>query len=291
MRFAYITDTHLGGTEESWGQQPTYAKLVPELFGDLSEYVRRERVDFILHGGDVTDGGTVEQQEQLVEIISGLPCRFYLTLGNHDLAQKDSLKRWYGYGESVFGSGVTESCDFSIDVGGVKLIVMTNTWQKPESENAFYWDKEAGQEAGFTQGQYEWLEKELGDCKFAILSIHETLYPLGTELTGMDSPIHEPPGEYVKDIRSFIDSHSNIKLVLSGHCHASCRTKDGDTVHLTSAAYFEPPFQVRLVDVVDDSIEVTVGYPVDLKKYSVEINEERMWSAGKWYDWRVSVPL
>ncbi len=291
IRFAYITDTHLGACEGAWGQQPTYPQLVPQLFDDLKEYIDLHPVDFILHGGDVTDAGTSEQQQKLEEIVSGFPCKFLVTLGNHDLAQKDSLIGWRNYGKLFFGENVTASCDFSVELDKVRLVVMTNTWQEPESEHAFHWDKQIGQCAGFTKSQYDWFESQLTDDKPVILSIHETLYPLHMELTETDVPIHEPPGDYVRDIRAFIESHRQIKVVLSGHCHASCRTMHNSSVHITSAAYFEPPFQIRIIEINDKAIDITVAYPIDLKKYSVEINKERMWSAGKWYDWRVRVPI
>ncbi len=291
IKFAYITDTHLGASEGAWGQQPTYPHLVPQLFDDLKEYLQKHPVDFILHGGDVTDGGTDEQRKQLADIVSDMPCRFFVTLGNHDLSQKESLSCWRESGKLFFNDNMTDTCDFSLELGNVKLVVMTNTWQNPESEDAFVWNKELGQYAGFTGVQYDWLESQVSDGMPVILSIHETLYPLNMELTEMDGPIHEPPGEYVKKICEFVETHPQIKCVLSGHCHASCRTRHASAVHITSAAYFEPPFQMRIIEINDKSIDVTVAYPIDLKKYAVEINKERMWSAGKWYDWRIQVTI
>ncbi len=289
-RLAYITDTHFGSGEGAWGQQPTYPNLVPELFKDLANYLRNHPVDFLLHGGDLTDSGSEEQQKGACEIAKQLPCPFFLTLGNHDLNTPNALKVWQNKKDVFFGSDATSTCDFIVDLGSATLIGITNTWQDPSCDTAFCWDRELYQLAGITDEQYLWLESQIKD-KPVILSLHETLHPLPPRLTGMDEPIHNPPGPYVDKLTEFVENHPQIKLVLSGHCHATCRTNQNGTTHLTTAAFFEPPFQIRVIEVDDAEINVTTAYPIDLKKYSVAINEDKLWSAGKWYDWRITVKI
>ncbi len=286
----YLTDTHFGAPEGAWGQQPTHPHLVPQLLTDLSEWIKVNPADLVLHGGDCIDAGTVEQQRAFCKIAQAFSVPFKVCLGNHDLRTPESLLHWLKDYPALFGEQVTATGDYVVDFGPAALVVVTNCWG-PETRH--YWPEDGLQWAGLSHDQYRWLNhqmKRLGG-KSVILALHETLFPLPPRLTGQDLPIHDPPGPHVKKIRAFIEAHRRIRLVLSGHCHATCKTYDNRCVHLTTAAYFEPPFQVRIITVGEATIDVTVAHPVDVNRYPVRIDEKKLWSAGRWQDWTVSVPL
>ena len=80
-------------------------------------------------------------------------------------------------------------------------------------------------------------------------------------------------------------------MVLSGHCHVSCRTHDNHCLHLTTSAYVEPPFQVRVITLTDRALDAGVALPVELARYHPVMNEDKLWTAGNGIDRRVHLPL
>jgi len=292
-RMLYLTDTHLGAKEGAWGQQPTCPHLVPAILRDLADWLRINPVDLVLHGGDLTDTGTIEQQEETLRILSDFPAPVRVCLGNHDLGMPDSLSNWLGACGDFFGPGRTDSADYVVDLGSAALIVVTNCWQGGGCEPSFHWPEDSKLWSALTDGQYRWISDQLDLLrpKPVILALHAALYPLPPRLTGEQEPLQVPPGPYVGKIRSFLSDRPQVRLVLSGHCHASCRTPRNGCAYLTTAAFFEPPFQTRLITISDDAIDVSVAYPICLDRYGPAIDEKRFWTAGQWIDWRVHLPI
>jgi 3',5'-cyclic AMP phosphodiesterase CpdA len=292
MKFAYITDTHFGGDKNCWGQQTTYPELLPKLFNKLSQYLKQNPVDFILHGGDITNNASPQQLHDLDDTIAQLPAPLRLTLGNHDLSHIQALSLWKEK-NNTFPSNTTATGDFTIEMGPVTLLAMTNSWSNPNGDNPFYWDSSKEQTAGFTDTQYDWLEAQLNETpeKPFILTIHETLYSLPPRLTGMPEPIHKTTGPYINKIKSFINTHPQIKLILSGHCHASCLTIDNSQYFVTTSAYFEPPFQIRIIDINNSSINLDVAYPCNMEEFDIPGTPESFWSAGQQQDRKIYIPL
>ena len=87
IRFAHITDTHIGSVY-----------YVPERMEKIAEEVKKEKVDFVVHTGDVTDGmsgrpghvyelthiGYERQREYAISQLSMLGVPLYMIDGNHD---------------------------------------------------------------------------------------------------------------------------------------------------------------------------------------------------------------
>ena len=66
MKLAFITDTHFGGKNLTGFQmQPRYVEHGVELCTALGELIRQENVDMLIHCGDISDDGTVEQIKNL----------------------------------------------------------------------------------------------------------------------------------------------------------------------------------------------------------------------------------
>ncbi len=290
-RFICITDSHLGASEGAWGWQPTYPELVPKLFDELGEYLKTNPVDFVLHTGDLVDKFSKENRERAIEIVDNLPCSFKLALGNHDLVGENAIEEWHNLREYFFTSDATPSCDFEIDLGPAKLIVVTNAWKSKFDTPTFHWEPDTDQSPALTPEQFDWLEKKVSDGRPTIIAMHTQLFGIPPEHTGMEEEIHIPPGEYYKKIVEFIETHPNIKLVLSGHCHINYVHKENNCFYVTGAGYFEPPFQIKLIEITTDEIIIRTIHPIDLRKYSVKIDRTRLWSAGGFADWCVRIKL
>jgi len=290
-KFAYITDNHLGGDDNSWSQQKLYPHLVTELFQDLANYLQQNPVDFVLHGGDLTNSGNIEEIEKASHIAKSLKCPLRLVLGNHDLGLTDSITHWRSQ-NTLFPQNTTPTCDFTIDLGTANLIALTNTWQAPNQNSPFHWTPQDQQLSGLTPPQYHWLESQLSASKKpTILAMHESLYPLPPRLTGMPDEIHAPAGPYIKELNQFIQEHEQIKLVLSGHCHASCITHENATTYITTSSFSEPPFQIRIIETSQTQIEISTACPVAMEKYNAQFNPEIAWTAGHPQDQNIKIPI
>ncbi|NLX05629.1 MAG: hypothetical protein GXY33_10840 [Phycisphaerae bacterium] len=287
-KILYLTDSHIGADTTAWCQQPCCPHLLPDLWNDLREFVAANPLDLVLHGGDLTHHGTVDEQREAVRIAVGLGVPFRLCLGNHDLAREGALESWLSLGHELFGERSTPSGDFAVDLGSAILLVATNTWR--DSDQPWFWSlEEALSGPVLADRQYMWLKEQLAAHrnKPAILAMHETLYPLPPRLTGLEQPTHEPSGFDVARTRGFVEEHDQIRLVLSGHCHATCRTYDNGCVHLTTGAFFEPPFQVRILTVDRNGIDVETVCPSAVAKYNPPIDEGKTWTSGQPVDRRV----
>ncbi|MFA5865887.1 MAG: metallophosphoesterase [Phycisphaerae bacterium] len=292
-RIVYLTDVHLGGDDQMWSQQPACPQLVPQLLTDLREWIACNHMDLVLCGGDLIHNGTRIQQEQAYNILSSFPASVRLCLGNHDLALPDSLANWFQYCPELWGSQGTATGDVVLDIGSALLIIVTNCWHGYGPDPSFYCPGDGKVWAGLIEKQYAWLEKQLKQSqnKPVILAMHATLYPLPTTLTAAPFPIHGPEGPYAEKMAQFVVEHPQIKLVLSGHCHATCRTYQNGCVHLTTSAFVEPPFQVRTITITENAFDVTTTCFVDIEAYTPSINRQKLWTAGGWSDWCIHIPF
>lgn len=73
LTFAILTDTHIGKTDAE-------SKLA-----DAIESINSNKeIQFVLHLGDITDHGTIEELVQAKKMLSRLKKPLYFTTGNHD---------------------------------------------------------------------------------------------------------------------------------------------------------------------------------------------------------------
>jgi len=288
--FLYVTDTHIGNDGTGWGHHPIRPDLVPVLVEALGRWIEEHPVQMLLHGGDMTDNGTAEQRARARQIWSQLPVPTRLCLGNHDMADRQAYNEWLREQPQFFPDG---KADYVIGCGPVDVYVVTCAWPGENGELSRWWNRTFQDRPGILPDQVRWLEETLSarSDRPAILAVHAPLDPLPPELTGLPQPSHVPPGEFVDVLSGILDRHRNIKLVLSGHCHATCLTDHRGTVHLTTSAFCEPPFQVRRISISKDSIQVQTFCPVDYKRLQAVFRAENAWSAGRDGDLAVEIPF
>lgn len=99
IRFAFISDSH------QW---------LSDLSDEIKDINGRDSIDFIIHGGDVTDFGSSREFEWTREKLQKLQKPFVVILGNHDcLGTGDQVY------EKMFGAP-----DFSFIAGRVKFVCL-----------------------------------------------------------------------------------------------------------------------------------------------------------------------
>lgn len=99
IRFAFISDSH------QW---------LSDLSDELKDINKRDSIDFIIHGGDITDFGTTREFEWTREKLLKLKKPFVTLLGNHDCL---------GTGEQTYAEMFGEP-DFSFIAGRVKFVCL-----------------------------------------------------------------------------------------------------------------------------------------------------------------------
>ncbi|MDD2479120.1 MAG: metallophosphoesterase, partial [Victivallaceae bacterium] len=87
MKFLYIADTHLGGSDSAgYRQQERYLEYFEHLMAVFTQWIKqRGDIDFVIHGGDMVEDSSAENIVEAVRLFEQLPCPVYLALGNHDL--------------------------------------------------------------------------------------------------------------------------------------------------------------------------------------------------------------
>lgn len=100
IRFAFISDTH------QWFDE-TKAEI-----RDINR--RKDSIDFVVHGGDITDFGGTREFEWSRDLLKGLSVPFVTLLGNHDCLGTGNQSY-----EVIFGDP-----DFSFIAGGVKFVCL-----------------------------------------------------------------------------------------------------------------------------------------------------------------------
>lgn len=257
-KIAYITDSHIGGDGKGWCQQPPCPELLPELFDALGQRLEKESVELLIHGGDCVDNGTPEQMSQAADVFSSLGIDFRLVMGNHDLARPDSFANWSQKFPFLFsGDLTTQWGDFAIDYDSYMVIGLQNVWKNNNSLLTHYWDSQ-NPESGFLRGQILWLTEIIksNPLKNIILFLHDLLIPLPSGEVGLSDHIHASQMQSVVELLSVVRASDNIKLVLSGHCHATTANLQDGTTFITTAAFVEPPFQYRILEISENSLQI-----------------------------------
>lgn len=247
-RIGIISDTHVGIQHDGGWNQPVWLGGEETLFPRLEQWRSANNVDFIIHCGDVAEPDSIEQG---VRLLDSLGCPVAAVRGNHDIMQPIHYEGWRNelsgstntqFGDSVFEN---EHCD---------VFLLNNQWF--DAKNTAQWHWEVSPVGWLNSGQLNWLDQSLSqrDDKPAIVVVH---YPLG-----IVPPYRIPPEfkkhnlEYERTLNELFDRHERVKIVASGHFHRTSTQDLDKRLHLTTAAFSEAPFQVRVLEIAHSRLNV-----------------------------------
>lgn len=255
MRIAFFTDLHFGATGTGFCQQPIFAAGIPRLLERFREAVVSERIDTILIGGDSIDHGSPEAIDRFFPWLAALPADVLLCLGNHDLGDPIAFAHWQAV---VRGHPHIHLADAQMATPAVDLCALNTHWLNSSSEAQLHWPLGTNPVAAFAPEQLTRLDTWLSrhSDRPAIVAFHAPLDPLPAALTGLPGPIHDSPTAYTDAITAILAAHPRVKLVLTGHCHATCATRHGGYTHLSLAALSEVPCQYAIIDATVNGIRV-----------------------------------
>lgn len=86
MKLLYLTDTHIRGTSPK-NRLDDYCETLKEKLKEISNIVKEEKVDFVLHGGDLFDRPDVSVSivSEFAQIFQSFGVPIYIISGNHDI--------------------------------------------------------------------------------------------------------------------------------------------------------------------------------------------------------------
>lgn len=99
LRFAFMGDTHL------------WLSDAKDIVNAINE---RDSIDFVIHGGDLTDTGTTMEFEWARDVLAGFKKPYVALIGNHD---------FLGTGDEVYNTMYGE-LDFTFIAGRVKFVCL-----------------------------------------------------------------------------------------------------------------------------------------------------------------------
>lgn len=271
-RFLYLSDTHLGATGLGFHQQKSYPDRLPEIVAALSEWIQKDgEVDFVLHGGDMVDAGTVASIQEASELFR-LPVPVYLCLGNHDLTEPDSLSHWMKICPQFFGGSHPE---YLIETDECVINVVPSHWSADDTPIP-----------SFLPHQLNALDRQSAAAKgrTQILLTHGPIFGLPPEQTGMTKPFHEPEPAFTKCVVDWVKSQSGIVNVLGAHNHLNMRVVNAGISYLTSSALVEAPFEFKVFEVSSESLQMeTISLGVNLS-FRIEYNVEMSFVQGREFE-------
>lgn len=235
--FAMISDTHVRfeGREE-WMNRKMGAASAPE-FARTLQALAREGIDFVIHGGDMTDQALRDEFALMAGILKAQPLTVYGCIGNHDRYLVTSRPDARELLADHFPGG---ELDYSFERAPIRFVVLDVEIEEPVMQPR----------------KRAWLRETLAadTATPTIVVWHYAPYNRGDiSNCGFRVPDWSLLGkETVLDI---VRDAPNVFATLNGHDHwDEVNVRQGIT-HIQNAAFVEWPNSFRVFRVYDDRIE------------------------------------
>jgi predicted phosphodiesterase len=180
-----------------------------DIFELMVDDINANEPDFVLHCGDMTTMGTVEQFEEFLTVSNKLDAPLFTTAGNHDI--KGSNNNYVTY----FGTS-----DYSFQVGDCRFITLDSSTQDLTTE------------------QLTWLEQVSGNQNTDLEKILFThVPPFSSQLPGhlyLDPDVPEKLMEILEN--------NEFKYCFSGHLHLFNYTERDGIKYITTGGGGAAPY-------------------------------------------------
>ncbi len=241
MKFIVIADTHWGGANLCGFQmQPRYPERLDDLLAALDNLICREKADFVIHAGDMTENGAAEE----IQSIAGRLARFLSVpvmpvLGNHDSLRPDCEALWLQKAPALFPEGVLDRT-FLLD--GVRLDLLSLFWGR----TARHWIPDQGQFIRLSQQQLDRLRSGNQSVP-RIIVMHSQIRAAEPMKTGLESPLLEPENGFDLTGDALIREFHPM-LIVGGHNHLNLLDSIDGTLAVTASSFCESPFECRIAE-------------------------------------------
>ena len=274
MKFLYITDTHIGGSDtKGYMQQKRYLTYLDELVTIFAEWIEKQGdVDFVIHGGDIVEKSSLENISAAGKLFQKLPCPTYCTLGNHDLTEDNSIATWLSQAPEFFNAN---SVDFSFLCDNVKLDFVSSHWGK----KVYFWNPDEEQRPYLLSNQTVGLETE-GDFRCKILITHAPVFGLPCGQTGLNEALHPPIGNFSDVVHELAKKHE-ILLVLGAHTHMNMHLCKDGVHYVTASAFSEMPFEFKVFELNSDIFSMETVNLADKISFKTNYNFNKTHIQGR----------
>jgi 3',5'-cyclic AMP phosphodiesterase CpdA len=244
-------------------------------------------VDLVIHGGDLVEMPNEADIRRSLEQLVAVDRPLLVALGNHDLAAEDAAETWH---DVLRDFPQITLADAHLPFDECDIYALNNHWTDGTGPG-MYWDPVPPyrHKPCLHGTQLEWLDAKLAKHtdRPAIVVVHTQLDPVPPNAPNLDEYV---PQSYPIGLNSVLDRHPHCRLVLSGHCHVTYAVANDMRVHLTTAAFGEVPFHIRLIDVRDRSISVET-MPMGAPPAGLEVDKDRIWALGSKSDQWFVLPI
>lgn len=199
IRIAHISDTHISPV----------GQFKPDFFEKAVREINKldPEPNLVIHTGDLTDWGILEDYELALKKVDLLPEKKYFIPGNHDERN---------YGQELFRELFSKP-DYEAREGNIAIYVMNS----PEP------DRDEGRLGRRRQEFLETRTKELPRDTFKIVALHHHVVPV--PYSGREINVLEDAGDVLELLL-----RNNVQLVLMGHRHVQRAIKINNTLFVNA---------------------------------------------------------
>lgn len=254
-KFIFLTDSHFGANPPGYQQQRAHPELLPEIVSTLRDYIAKEKIDFVLHGGDLIDFTNEENIRASARLFESLDVPVYLCLGNHDLTAPDALQQWLRLAPQFFPGGKPE---YSL-THDCMIHVAPNHW----GDRFYHWETDLNM--SFDARQLDFLEQSLSAAtdRPHLLLTHGPVFGLPPQQTGLEEELHSPEGTLTAAITALAAKHPHLCCVLGGHNHFNMCVKRHGTHFITCSALDETPFEIKQFEATQTTVTMTTIFLIN----------------------------
>jgi len=235
--FALITDTHVRADgREDWMNRKMGEASAPE-FARTLRSLSEEGLDFVIHGGDMTENATRDQFALMAGILNDQSLPVFGCIGNHDRylpTSRDDARELLG---RYFPGG---RLDYVFQKGPLRFVVLDVEIERPE-----------------VQGEkQDWLRNTLAADRITptVFVWHYAPYNrAGVSSCGFRVPDWSQLGK--ETLLDILRAAPNVFATLNGHDHWDEVNTVGGLTHIQNAAFVEWPNSYRVFRAYDDRLE------------------------------------
>jgi len=240
LKFVHITDSHcissipkkrkesfsrtlqLGPYRFHWKDTQFSFSIFEKTIEFINENIN---ADFLIHTGDITENGALTDLETVKGILKKLKFPYYTVMGDHDGIKSQNYLTTF------------QKRSYSFDCKNWHFVILS-----------IFPDEQ----------ELKWFENDVSEnCSKPIifathrLVVSDKFTVFLARVFYQNSHLFMPEAERVKNI---LKNFSNIKIVLSGHCHSNFHWEKDNIHFISTSALVEPPHQFRLFEIYNDKI-------------------------------------
>jgi len=228
--------------------------------------------DVVVITGDLAERGDRFSYRHFIELILPLKMPAYVLPGNHDNPQMMSEV----FADTPYFPASDETFQYAIDAFPFRILAL----------NTHAYDSELPE---FGERRLNWLNHQLGlSDKPVLIALHHSPMITGIELIDMAG------SEWFQGMKSVLAGHSQVKLLICGHCHTDLCGRIGSVPVYMAAATANQLIATRGLTIAPSAVVAAASptlhhfidgdfvsgsnpWPLDVDNHRIDIKSGRSW--------------